>query len=190
MDIIEALQLQASLTDIRVPLDRVRSAHQQLSFIWYSILAAVFLLVILHLFAAAFQRFFDDGRLRHLFQASPPPAPAHVKSPAADVTPATAGTSTVRRDVASATPDRTIDADMERREHHHHHPGPRSYHPTLSPTTIDQLLPPSVGHEGRPRPLQYPARTATRHGPSQIGRESDRHVEGIYYMDRIVESNV
>ena len=80
---IEALQLQASLTEISVPLDRVHSARRRLSFIWCSILAAVSLLVVVHLFNAAFQRFVLTGRLRHLFQTPPPPV--DVQSPAADV---------------------------------------------------------------------------------------------------------
>jgi len=176
--------------DINAPLDRVRAARQRLSLIWCSMLAAVSLLVVIHLLIAAFQRFIIDGRLRHLFQAPPPPVDA--QSSDADVPAGLANT-----DFGSVPTDRTTAASKERRgnlhhHHHHHHHHPCSRHSALSPTAVDRLSPDYVSRDDRSGRFQFPtaSRTMTRHRSPGISRESLSPGEGIYYADGIVESNV
>lgn len=183
---VEALQLQESLAEITVPLDRIRAARHQLSFIWCSILAAVSLLVVLHLFAAAFQRFLVAGRLRHLFEAPPL---ADVQSPAADVP---AGRASADCDSVPATADRTT-VDKEQRGHRHRVSCSRHSALQLPPSTVDRISPPYVSHDDRSHRFQFPTATATRStqlSSSKISHKSPMHVEGIYYTDSIVESNV
>jgi len=175
------------MMDISIPLDRVRAARQRLSFVWCLMLAAVSLLVVIHLLAAAFQRFILDGRLRHLFQAPPPPV--DVQSPDVDMSAGRANA-----DLDSVRADRTTAASKERHEHlQQHHHGPCSRHSVLSPTAVDRLSPAYVSRDDRSGRFQFPTattRTLTRHRSPGISRESLSPGEGIYYTDGIVESNV
>ena len=85
---VEASTLQASLSAMSVPLERVRAARRSLSFTWCSVLAAVSLIVVVHVAIAAVRRYLVAGRLRRFFEAPPPPLPppgVDVQSPSSDV---------------------------------------------------------------------------------------------------------
>jgi len=188
-----ALPLHASLTEMNIPLDRVRAARQRLSFIWCSILAAVSLLVVLHLFTAVFQRFLFAGRLRHLFHAPPPP-PLDLQSPAADEPAGRADTDWDSAPTeAVATADRAA-VGVERRKHRHQVPCSRHSVLQSPPTTVDPLSPSYVSNDERSRRFRYPTAatlTMTQRRSSNISQKSSSiNVEGIFYTDRIVESNV
>jgi len=177
---VEALQLQASLTEVSVPLDFVRAARRRLSFIWCSILAAVALLVVLHLLAAAFQRILLAGRLRDVFDAPPP---VEVQSPAADVPAGRTSTDSVSADRASVG-----------RERQGRLPQVPSSHRCvlhLPPATVDRLSPLNVSHDhDRSYHFQFPTTTATQRRSPSVGRESVMRAERTYYTDGILESKI
>ena len=183
---VEALPLQASLMEMNVPLDRIRAARQQLSFIWCSVLAAVSLLVVLHLFAAAFQRFLVAGKLRQLFHAPSPP-PRDIQSPAADEPDTQCDSAPTE---AAVTADHTT-VGKERHSRHRRRV-PSSDHSALQspPSTTDGLWPPYE----RSRRLQFPTTTtstaAEQRWSPKLTHRSPMNIEGIYYTDSVIESNV
>ena len=185
---VKALPLQASLMEMNVPLDRIRAARQQLSFIWCSVLAAVSLLVVLQLFAAAFQRFLVAGQLRQLFHA---PSPSlDMQSPAADE-PDTHCDSAPTAEAAATEDHMTVSKELHSR---HRRRVPCSDHSTLQspPSTTDRSWP---SYE-RSQRFQFPNATTTttttqRWSPKLSHRRSPMNIEGtVYYTDSVIESNV
>jgi len=166
---------------MNVPLDRVRAARQRLSFIWCSVLAAISLLVVLHLLVAAFQRFLLTGRLSYLFRAPRPPPP----SPAVDV-PAGIDVDSAPTE-GSATADRTT-IGRERRRHRLRVPCSHQSALQSPPSTGGRPSSSYVGHDERSHGgLQLP--TMHRRSPN-VGHKSSMNAEGRFYTDSVVESNV
>jgi len=181
-----------------VPLDRVRAARRSLSFTWCSVLAAVSLIVVLHVAVAAVRRYLVAGRLRRFFEAPPPPLPpppgVDVQSPSSDLS--AADRAGVDRDAVSAAATTSVRGD-ERRGHHRHRV-PCSRHST-PPSTVDRPSPPRACYSDRQhRPPGFPTTAATRpahpaarqHRPPSVSHEFPINVERVYYADGIVESNV
>jgi len=178
----KASSLEASLAEMRVPLDHVRSARRCLSFIWCSIVAAVSLLVVLNLAAAAFRHFFVAiGPRRGLNEPPPtptPPSDSVIASADRDVPPSAAAAPTISR---------------ERRERRWR--APCSHHAALQslPSSSSAVDRGPASHDRRPHLPGCEAASATRPMPLRspnITQQFAMHVDEIYYTDGVVESNV
>jgi len=186
---VVALPLEASMTEMKFPLDRVRAARQRLSFVWCSLLFAVSLLVVVHVFVAAFQRFRAAGRLRHLFQ-TPAAGDETTDINCSDTGPMQCPAPTTSAGRASVSTDRRVPHHY----HHHHHRTPCGAHQSMlqSPASTSGTLSPSYQQQQSSHRLQFPLTTTQRRSLPLVRQTSPLNAEGAFYKltDRVVESNV